>query len=308
MPLHPKTLKASAREAMRAAAPPAFLVTLIYLLLTQVLTEVVYAVMPSATIDDLFYGQGGGTLTALFLTVLLIIYQAVMTFGYSCWALRTARGEAAGLGALMEGFGMVGRVLLMEITITLSILGWTLLLAMGYALLVVPAMLVFSYSAGLVVLVLLTLAFYAAVFAVGLRYDLAHFLLCDYPDAGAGKAVRRCLDMIHGRLWPLMKLYLSFWPWYLLTLLLGVAVVVIALLPVLGECIGFYQTGSLDAMSILITTAMSGALATAASTLLSIPLKLFFQPYQRIAVANFYRALSLEGAAQAPFGSQESQF
>ncbi len=304
MPLHAKTLKASAREAMRNTVPPAFLVTLIYLLLTQVLVEVVYAVMPSATLDDLFYGQGSGTLMALFLTILLIIYQAVMNFGYSCWALRTARGEESGLSTLMDGFGMVGRVLLMEITITLSILGWTLLLAMGYALLVVPVMLTIHGTAGLFAIVLLTLIFYVAVFAVGLRYDLAHFLLCDHPDAGAGKAVRRCLDMIHGRLWALMKLYLSFWPWYLLTLLLALAVVGISLVPVLGEFMGLFHAGSVDAISLLIQTAMSGMLATAASMLLSIPLKLFFQPYQRITVANFYRALSLEGAAQAPFESE----
>ena len=304
MPLHPKTLKASAREAMRNAAPPAILVTLIYLLLTQVLVEVVYTVMPSASLDDLFYGQGNGSLMALFLTILLIIYQAVMNFGYSCWALRTARGEESGLSTLMDGFGMVGRVLLMEITITLSILGWTLLLALGYAMAVVPVMFTVSGSAGIFTVVLLTLIFYVAVFAVGLRYDLAHFLLCDYPDAGAGKAVRRCLDMIRGRLWALMKLYLSFWPWYLLTFLLGLAVVGISLIPVLGEFMNFYHSGSLDAMSLILHTAMSGALASASATLLSIPLKLFFQPYQRITVANFYRALSLEGAAQAPSESE----
>lgn len=301
MPLHAKPLKGSAREAMRAAAPPAFLVTLIYLLLTQVLTEVVYAVMPSASLEDLFYGQGSAAAMALFLTILLVIYQAVMSFGYSCWALRTARGEDTGLGSLMEGFGMVGRVLLMELTITLSILGWTLLLAMGYALLVVPVMLTAHSTAGIFIVVLLTLAFYVATFAVGLRYDLAHFLLCDYPDAGAGRAVHRCLDMMHGHLWALMKLYLSFWPWYLLTFLLALAVVGISLVPVLSEFIGFCHTGSLDAMTVLLQTAMSGALASAASMLLSIPLKLFFQPYQRITVANFYRALSCEGAAQTPF-------
>lgn len=303
MPLHANTLKASAREAMRAAAPPAFLVTLVYLLLTQVLSEVVYAFTPPLAVEDLFYGSGNGTWMALFLSVLMIIFQTVMTFGYSCWALRVSRNEEVGLGALMEGFGMVGRVLLTEIHIFLGILGWGLVLVMGYSILLVPAILLFNRGFGILLAVFLTLACYIGFFVIGLRYDLAHFLLCDYPEDGSTRAVHRSLDMLHGHLWDLVKLYLSFWPWYLLSFSLTLIVMIISVSAVIGDFMGLFYVESFHAITALLETALSGTLATAFSMLIAIPLKLFFQPYQRIAVANFYRALSYERVEQPPFDS-----
>lgn len=234
MPLYAKSLKRSAREAMRTAAPPAFLVTLIYLLLTQVLSEVVYTAVPD-TSSALLFDQGGWM--PLFLTILLAIYQTVMAFGYSCWALHTARGEQPGLGALMEGFGMVGRVLLMQVRIFLCVVGWTLLLAMGYIALIFPFFLLSGSMLGSAIVVLLS---------------------------GV----------------------------------LSLAALGVAALPVLSQLTSLLQTGSFDSMLVLIQTAASGVLASAASMLISLPLKLFFQPYQRISIAHFYRALSFEQTAQ----------
>ena len=285
---------------MHVAEPPAFFVTLIYLLLTQVLAEIVYAVTPASS-GDLLFAQDSSTWMALFLTVLLTIYQAVMGFGYSCWALHTARGEESGLSCLMEGFGMVGRVLLMEITVLLSILGWTLLLALGYIMAVFVIVLVLPGDLALFATILASIAFYLAALAVGFRYELTHFLLCDYPDAGSGKAIRRSLDMMQGHFWDMVKLQLSFWPWYLVSLLLTLAAMVITIIPIMGEITNLFHTGSFDAISVLVQTALSGTLATALVMLISFPLHLFFYPYQRISIANFYRTLSCEGAETTSF-------
>lgn len=298
MPLYAKSLKHSARQAMRDAAPPAFLVTLVYLLLTQVLANVVYAVVPD-TSSSLLFDQGGWL--PLFLTILLSMYQSVMSFGYSCWALHTARGEQSGLGALLDGFGMVGRVLLMEVRISLCVLAWGLLLAGGYLMLLLPVILLTDGVGAVVYIAVLTALFYAATLVIGLRYALAHFLLCDYPEAGAGRAVRRSVEMLRGHMWELCRLYLSFWPWYLLTALLSLAAVCVSLLPMLGQLTGLLQSGSLDGFSLVVQTAISGTLATALSMLISTPVKLFFQPYRSVSVANFYRELSGERTAQATF-------
>ena len=304
MPLHARTLKSSAREAMRAAAPPAVLVTLVYLLLTQVLAEVVYTFIPSAAFGDLLYGQGSGTWMALFLTVLLTIYQAVMTFGYSCWALRTARGEQSGLGSLMEGFGMVGRVLLMEINIFLGILGWTLLLALGYIIAVFTIAFALPRGLALAATILLSIAFYLGVLSISFRYELTHFLLCDYPEDGSTKAVHRSLEMMHGHFWDMVKLQLSFWPWYLLSLLMTLGAMCVAALPILGEFTSLHHVGNLDALTAMLQTAMSGTLATVLVMLMAFPVHLFFYPYQRVSVANFYRALSYEMKEKPPFESE----
>ena len=103
MSLSPKTLKQAARDAMHTCAPPAFLVTLLFLALTDVLSEIVYAFTPAGTASDPLHA------VPLFLSILLLLFRIVMSFGYSSWALQTARGEEAGMGALLDGFGMVGR-------------------------------------------------------------------------------------------------------------------------------------------------------------------------------------------------------
>ena len=70
---------------------------------------------------------------------------------------------------------------------------------------------------------------YAAVFAIMLRYAMAPYLLADYPDDGAGAAVRRSVEMMRGRKWELFKLYVSFLGWELL----GVLLTLLAYLPFL---------------------------------------------------------------------------
>ena len=300
MPLYAKTLKHSAREAMRAAIPAAWLVTLIFFLLTDVLSEVVYTFIPAGSV----YDQSGSSWITLFLTVLLAIYQAVMAFGYSCWALHTARGEQPGLGSLMEGFGMVGRVLMTEVNIFLGIIGWGVLLSIGYVLSMFAVAAMSLGAFGLLIMIVLSVLFYASVMAVTLRYDLAHFLLCDYPEAGPGRAVRRSLDMMYGHTWDLMKLYLSFWPWYLLSFILSLVVVGVTISPMVTELVSFLQSGDINMMTTMVQTALTGTLATILTMVTSIPLQLIFHPYQRITVANFYRALSVEPVEQAPFDTE----
>jgi uncharacterized membrane protein len=140
----------------------------------------------------------------------------------------------------------------------------------------------------------LSMLLYVAVMVVMLRYELSPFLLCDYPDDGAGAAVRRSVEMTQGHLWQFVKLYLSFWPWYLAQFLIGLVVCLLALLPQAQVLMGLLTAGSYDIAVSQIQLALDGTLSTFLSLALSIPLFLFFFPYRRIAVANFYRALSQE--------------
>ena len=120
---------------------------------------------------------------------------------------------------------------------------------------------------------------YAAVFAIMLRYAMAPYLLADYPDDGAGAAVRRSVEMMRGRKWELFKLYVSFLGWELL----GVLLTLLAYLPFLPGIL-----------------AQVNSVAQFYSVLSSlIPAALWLTPYRTAAEALFYRSI-LEGRPAAP--------
>lgn len=301
MPYRSKDLKAPAWSAMRAAVPSAVLVTLVYYLLSTALPSVITYLIPTITLDDLIYNWSAWVWISLFLSVLLTLFQMVMEFGYQGWALRTARREQAGVGELLDGFGMVGRVLLMNVQIILRLICWTIGITVVYTILIYAIAFILYLDPYVLIgiLVLLIVSLYAVIFAVMLRYELAPFLLYDYPEAGSGAAVRRSVEMTRGHKWELFKLYLSFWPWYLASLLIAVLVSGFVLAPSLGELAALISSGNVDMAVSQAQLALNGTLSTFLSMVLALPLELFFLPYRRISVANFYRALSQESVGPA---------
>ena len=182
---------------------------------------------------------------------------------------------------------MVGQVIWMNVRIFCSILAWTFLLAMGCSIAIVLTALISEYLALAMWLLMLV-----SISAVALRYELAPFLLHDYPEAGAGTAVRRSSAMMQGHIWQLIKLYLSFWPWYLLQFLLTAVAWLIALLPVLSGLLSTALSGDPLAVYEQFQLALSGTLTTILALIVQLIIEPRFFPYRRIAVANFYRALS----------------
>ena len=126
MKIDRKGLKAQAKQAIRAAAPVFWLVTLVYLLLTEGLSTVVGWLAPTFQPADLLWGGTVGWLS-LFISILLTLYLRVMDFGYRLWALRVTRSQQAGYGTLLEGFGIAGRVIAMNLLILLFTFLWSML-------------------------------------------------------------------------------------------------------------------------------------------------------------------------------------
>ena len=294
MPFTSKSLKEQARKAMQDLAPSAVMVTLVYLLLTNVLSTVVNAILPSATVADVVYDRGFLPMLALFLSILLAIYRAVMGFGYNCWALETARGQQTGFWTLLDGFGMVGRVIWMNLRIFISILMWTMLLSMACSVVILMTANISIYLS-----IALWIPMFFSLLAFVLRYEMAPFLLHDYPEEGSSIAVRRSSAMMQGHIWQLVKLYLSFWPWYLLQFLLNQIITLIALFPILSILITAITQGDPFSVFDQIQLAMSGTLVTFLSLIVQMVIETSFFPYRRVAVANFYRALSGEPVEQS---------
>ena len=295
MTLASKALKQQAREAIRTAAPSAVLITLVYLLCTDILDNLVFFFTPDFSLSDLIYGHGAGVWISLFLTILMSLFLLVMKLGYWSWSLSVAREQPAGFGTLLDGFGMLGQAILMEVLIFLRIFGWSFFLAFGYVIL---AMLL-SFSPLLIAAV--TGAFYVALLMMVLRYELAPVLLCDYPQAGAGAAVHRSAEMMRGHVWDYIKLHLSLWPWYLLIFLIQLAANLFFLSPSLDAISASFAAGGFEQVLTQVDMLLSSAAPSLVTAALTVPVNLFFLPLRHVSVANFYRTLSCENTGAAPF-------
>lgn len=292
MPLNSRSLKQPAWRAMRDAVPSAVLVTLLFILLTDGLGGLIGLFVEPLTLEEILYGQGLGAWSALFLDVVLMLLTTVLTFGYWGWALRTARGEEAGFGTLMDGFGMVGTVIWMEVQIFLRTAAWGLALMVIYVSVCMPA--VFLDGFGVVLVLIFSVIFYFSVVLITLRYSLSYFLLYDYPEMGASAAVRRSVGMMRGHYGQMIRLYLSFWKWYLADILLGIVAAALMAAPVMGQLGPIIASGDIPTAVSQLQLVMNSGLGAVITVALAVPLHLFFAPYLRISLANFYRVLSQE--------------
>ena len=300
MSLRARILKEHARKAMKNATVSPLLVTLVFILLTTVLVEVVYAFIPQATFEDLL----SGNLLFLFLFVLLTLYQVVMEFGYSCWSLNVAKGQDTGIPSLLDGFGMVGRVLLMKLRITVGILARGMLLFFSYLFLIFTFASMSSFSLGLSLIILASLVFYAALICLTLRYSLASFILYEHPEAGSLIAVHRSIELMRRHTWAMVKLYLSFWPWYLLEIVVSLAVGLIALAPTLSTLPELYASADMESLTVILDTAINGLLSSTLVAMSTLPIQLFLRPYMNVSIAAFYRTLSQHSGVQVSVDSQ----
>lgn len=304
MRLNPKELKGPARQAMRAAVPSALLMTLLFWLLTDVLDTIVTIFAPDASLDSLtasLSGQGADGWMAMFLSILLTLYLVVMRFGYRAWALRTARGEQAGFGCLLDGFGMAGRVLLMQMHIFLRMFLWCIACTTVLAGVLTSVFLLLDLNPYLLYLLvwLLIPLIYLAVLLLTMRYSLAAYLLWDYPDAGPGTAVRRSAEMMRGNVWRMFRLYLSFWLWFLAGFALSSAAELGMLLPFADTIRQLLEVQDYAALIVLVQRSLHTPAALLCVLLAGLPLSLFFTPYFHLAQANFYRDLSRETVGPA---------
>lgn len=221
MEVNRRELKARAREQLRASHPAFWRITLVYLLLTSGVAAVADLAgaarigLPPVHLDTF----------ALFLALLVTLYTMVMGLGYQWWALRTYRRQPTGYGALIDGFSMAGRVILMNVVIFFSALGWAVAFALPSSLVLLLLSGLLSSGGGMLFLYLLAMGgtFLGSLW-IGYRYAMAPYLLIDHPEQGAGAAVRESVAMMQGWKWEFCKLDLSFLGWHLVNALLSLAV------------------------------------------------------------------------------------
>ena len=302
-----KALKQAAKDNLRRARPNPMWVTLVYLLLTAGISQVVELVTsnPAGTIAaiaqaaaegadvtrmaQIWMTSGGqGSVVLLFLTILVMLYGMVLSFGYHSYTLRRTDGEEAGFGTLLSGFTMVGRIILMNLVIACFTLAWTLLAVVPAAMLggVVMVVMMILLNGSTLALVLGVLFLYGAILAgavlaayLSMRYAFAPFLLADQPELSGLEAVRRSRILLRDRLGEMFTLHLSFFGWLILQPLLLTAAVGLAVAAVwtAGAAPFFYSAAVLGGMIV--------------GTLAVLPFQMWFVPYYYGTMAGYYRTV-----------------
>lgn len=279
MEIHRKALKDRAKQTMRQNVPSAWLVALLFWGLT---TGVSTLSDLAGFTTNLAASSYGVQFFPLFFTLLLTLYSVVMDFGYKIWCLRAWRRDEANFATLIDGFGMAGQVLMMEIHIFVRLFGWCLLP-------MVPATVIISSVNSLEVMVLLmelfTFALIPYLYFIRLRYALTPYLLMDRPERDAAAAVRESVNLMRGWKMELFKLDLSFLGWYVLEWGLTILAQVIFLIPTL---LGILQSGATP--ETLLALAAGTTAGSLVGLLLCLPVELWLLPYTGLARAGFYDA------------------
>lgn len=120
------------------------------------------------------------------INLMLELTLTIVRVGFLLFTLHTVRGTGAALGNLLDGFGQLWRILLLQIVSTILIALWSLLL-------VVPGII------------------------AAYRYSMAFFILLDHPEYGVMDCLRESRRITQGRKLELFKLDLSFLGWMLLS-------------------------------------------------------------------------------------------
>ena len=296
-----RLLKAEARRLLLHATPNPLLAALAYLLLTAGLTTLLSMALPSPSLQQLLTGRFSSL--SLFLLVLSTLYNMILDFGFAAWCLACVRGRQGGPLSLLDGFGMAGSVLMMNLQLLLRTLLWSVAVSL---LCTFPVYLLLSlvhaaapgayYSAMELTLYLLSLL----VQLLLLRYALAPYLLSDYPGDGGWAAVRRSAGTMTGRVLPLFTLYLSFLGWFLLQLALEPLLSLLLLLPQLPEIGALLSAGQLDALGTFLQTQLSAPLPTLLYLVLRLPLEVWVTAYVGLSLAGFYQSVSSSPVHQIP--------
>ena len=200
--------------------------------------------------------------------------------------------------SLLQGFSVVGRVLLLELSILARTMGWTMLLSFAIT---IPVTLLFSTVPFHILISLLSAVLFVFIWLIRLRYALAHYLLADRPDDGPDLAIRRSVELMRKWKWELLKLEFSFVGWGLLSLLPSVALVAVCLFS--GGLFQALSAGDMETVAQVVDQVISAPTVSLFSALSSLPLLLWLQPYFCVTLAGFYDArLRLHRAehAEAP--------
>lgn len=175
-----KGLKADVRELFRTAQVSPRGMTALYLGLVILLNLVdVLANRSTETVVDP---------VGLFVTILTALLRAVLSAGFVLYCMAIRRGERTEYLTLFDGFSFVGKIIALELLMSLFIVLWSMLF-------VVPGII------------------------AAYRYRFALYDLCENPGIGVMEALDMSKRQTWGYRWQLFVLDWSYFGWELLAIL-----------------------------------------------------------------------------------------
>lgn len=216
-----RELKREAREINRSACVSAYLFSLIYLLISFVLNFcsayvsddiVVYLNLnfPEIPVPSFLLHASYPTLLITFVSVLVWLLLSVLHGGYSLYSLGVRRGEQMPYTTLFDGFAFVGKLILLNLVMSIFIALWLMLF-------IIPGIIA-SY-----------------------RYRFAVYNLCENPEIGVMEAIEMSKVQTAGFKGELFIMDLSFIGWGILTGFTA-GILMIWLLPYMTQTLlGYFQ-------------------------------------------------------------------
>jgi len=194
-------LKATARKLIFENTPKLIIISLIYIVIVSVISELQYRLPGTVTgLDQIVNRLGAGEipslnlfissfrLTGAALALLLYLLTPAIDVGYMSYCLKTSRKQEAGYKDIIDGFSLLGKTLLISVITKVFLFLWALL----FLLPAIPA----AY-----------------------RYRQAYYILLDDPGKGVMQCIRESKAMMRGNKLDLFLLDLSFLGWSILNLL-----------------------------------------------------------------------------------------
>ena len=214
-------LKSNAKAITKSARVSAYQMTLLYLVIRFVLGLADnYVSADEGTwveigdmqfqVQSLFHHAAFPTPVVVFVSVLVWLLGCVLAAGYVLYHQGVRRGEEMPISSLFDGFGFVGKIVLLNLVMTVFVALWSMLF-------IIPGII------------------------AGYRYRFALYNLCENPEIGVMEALNMSKAQTLGFKWQLFVLDLSFIGWSLLaSLTLGILYIWLA--PYIAQSnIAFFQ-------------------------------------------------------------------
>ncbi|MDR0490380.1 MAG: DUF975 family protein [Oscillospiraceae bacterium] len=209
-------LKPGARKLLRDNAPKLFFISIVYIVIVTVMSELNFRLPGTYSAFEYYYEQfsaGGftdiGAIYSRFrpsgvpLAIVIWILSAVVDVGYLGYCLKISRGRTGEYKDIFDGFLFFGKIVLIKIVTTVLIGLWSLLL-------VFPGV----------------IAYY--------RYSQAYYILLDDPKKGVMQCIGESKELMLGKKAHLFLLDLSFLGWVILEYLVAIMIPLPFSLPIVS--------------------------------------------------------------------------
>ena len=207
MSINRLAIKHNAKVLLGSSKPSPFLVFLVYYAVCYVLETLVSTVSGQMNaMNQLMQEYMAGnyefiptlpvpTVPSSLILIAIYLMLLMLSVGLTIYFFNICSGRKGSFGNLFDGFAIFGKVLWLEIMLSLFTFLWSLLL-------IVPGII------------------------AAYRYRMALYIMLDHPEYSAIECIRQSKAMMNGRKGELFVLDLSFLGWYLLAMFPFVAIFV----------------------------------------------------------------------------------